>query len=392
MAGSGALPPSSQADDASRREAEPSRRPAGRLYRLAFSDDPKQQLRIKRSLLSALVFVVCIGLIVYASVIGMMDPTAGAVLAGCIVVSCTGFYVVLRSGFNLRFAEPALTLPQIMAALTWICGAYGITNESHGGTLMLFTLVQVFGIFNMSARAARISSTYAVVAMGATMLYKTLTAPEFYPARVEWVYFVFVATIMPTISQLASQLTSMRERMKAQRRDLEAALARIQELATLDELTGLINRRQMTQVLADHALRQKRSTAGFGVAVIDLDFFKKVNDTWGHGVGDEVLRGFAQEARRVLRETDVIARWGGEEFLLIMAETPPGHPGTGLDRLRAALADFQISPTVPSLRVTFSAGLTIYRAGEPIDVAIERADKALYQAKAAGRDRTILME
>jgi diguanylate cyclase (GGDEF)-like protein len=359
---------------------------------LVFTDDPKQQLRITRSLLSALVFVVCIGLIVYATAIGMMNPTAGAVLAGCIMVSCTGFYVVLRSGFNLRFAEPALTLPQILAALTWICGAYAITNESHGGTLMLFTLVQVFGIFNMSARAARISSTYAVAAMGATMLYKTLTAPEVYPARVEWVYFVFVATIMPTISQLAQQLTSMRERMKAQRSDLEVALARIQELATLDELTGLINRRQMTEVLADHALRQKRNAAGFGVAVIDLDFFKKVNDTYGHAVGDEVLRGFAQEARRVLRETDVIARWGGEEFLLIMVETPPGHPGTGLDRLRTALADFPISPTVPGLRVTFSAGLTLYRAGEPIDVAIERADKALYQAKAAGRDRTILLE
>lgn len=361
------------------------------FYEWVFTADSKQQLRIKRSLLSALVFVVCIGLIAYASSIGMMDPREGTWLASCIAVSCTGFYLVLRSGLNLRFREPALTLPQILAALTWICGAYGTTNEAHGGTLMLYALVQVFGVFNMDVRSARIASIYAVVAMGATMAYKTLTAPDLYPARVEWVYFVFVATIMPTIAQLATQLSTMRQRLKAQKSDLETALARIRELATRDELTGLINRRQMIQVLAEHALRMKRQANGFAVAVIDLDFFKRVNDSHGHAVGDEVLRGFAQEARRVLRETDVIARWGGEEFLLVMVETPPGHPSMGLERLRETLRGLQISSSVPELRISFSAGLTLYRPGEAVDAAIERADRALYEAKAGGRDRTVVV-
>lgn len=363
-----------------------------RLGELIFTSDPRQRVRIMRSLLSALVFVICVGLIVYCSKVGLMRPQDGIVLASCIFVSSTGFYLVLRSGYNLRFKDPALTLPQILAALTWICGAYGIMNEAHGGALMLFALVQVFGVFNMSVRSARISSAYAVASMGATILYKSLTRPDVYPARVEWVNFLFVAIIMPAISVLASQLTRIRERTKAQKRELEAALARIQELATRDELTGLTNRRHMTQVLHEHAARQKRNATGFGVAVVDLDHFKRINDTYGHGVGDEVLRGFAREACHRLRETDIVARWGGEEFLVILIETSGGCPGAGLERLRKALTSLPICPSVPSLRVTFSAGLTLYRLGEPIDVAIDRADKALYRAKAAGRDRTLLLE
>lgn len=113
--------------------------------------DPRQRLRIVRSLMSALVFVICVGLIVYCSIIGLMVPREGTILGTLIFVSCSGFYLAIRTGWNLRFADPSLTLPQIMAALTWICGAYAITNEGHGGTLILFALVLVFGIFNMSA-------------------------------------------------------------------------------------------------------------------------------------------------------------------------------------------------------------------------------------------------
>ena len=106
-------------------------------------------------------------------------------------------------------------------------------------------------------------------------------------------------------------------------------------------------------------------------------------------MGDEVLRNFADEARRVLRETDVIARWGGEEFLLMMPEVTPNAPAIGVDRLRFALASMQISAAVPELRITFSAGITAYRSGEPMDEAIERADHALYLAKAAGRNQAV---
>lgn len=355
------------------------------------TSDRQQSLRITRSLLSASVFVVCVGLIAYGSWRGIMDPHQGAVLAALVVVSCAGFYLALRSGFNLRFADPALTLPQTLAAITWIAGAYCTTNAVHGGTLMLLALVLVFGIFSMNLRRARLSGVYTVGIMGAVMLYKNATDPVVYPATVELMHFVFVLTVVPTITTLSSQLTKMRQRLKNQKAELSDALARIQELATRDELTGLINRRQMNQVLLDHVALDKRNMVEFSVVLVDLDHFKCVNDTYGHGVGDEVLRNFGAQALRVLRETDVIARWGGEEFLLLMPEVPPGSPAIGIERLRGALANLQISVTVPELRIGFSAGVTTYRTGDSVQAVIERADRALYQAKAAGRNQSVFV-
>ena len=360
------------------------------LLAAVFTRDPKQRLRITRSLMSALVFVVCVGLIIYCSYIGVMAPAHGALLGGVIALSCTGFYVALRSGWNLRFSDPSLTLPQILAALTWICGAYAITNEGHGGTLILFALVLVFGIFNMNARRARLSTWYAVVAMGLTMAYKSTTDPAHYPVKIEWMYFVFVATVMPMISRLASELNQMRSNLKTQKRELQAAFERIQELATRDELTGLFNRRQITQVLGEHAARSDRGVVKFWVAVLDLDHFKRINDTYGHGVGDEVLRNFAQLAAGVLRDTDVLGRWGGEEFLAVMLAVPPHDPHIGLERLRAQLQHAQVSDAQPQLRVSFSAGMAAYTERSAVQHAIERADQALYLAKAQGRNRTVL--
>ena len=360
------------------------------LLAIVFTRDPKQRLRITRSLMSALVFVVCVGLIIYCSYIGVMVPVQGALLGGVIALSCTGFYVALRSGWNLRFSDPSLTLPQILAALTWICGAYAITNEGHGGTLILFALVLVFGIFNMNARRARMSTWYAVVAMGLTMAYKSVTDPVHYPVKIEWMYFVFVATVMPMISRLASELNKMRSNLKTQKRELQAAFERIQELATRDELTGLFNRRQITQVLGEHAARTDRGVVKFWVALLDLDHFKRINDTYGHGVGDEVLCSFAKLAAEVLRDTDVIGRWGGEEFLAVMLAVPPQDPHVGIERLRVKLQQAQVSSSQPDLRISFSAGLAAYTERSAVQEAIERADRALYQAKAQGRNCTVL--
>ncbi len=357
---------------------------------IVFGRDPKQRLRITRSLLAALVFFICLGVITYLSALGEIIPQQGAVLATCISVSCLVFYIALRSGFNLHFAEPSLTLPQTLAALTWICGAYAIAEKAHGGTLMLFALVQVFAIFTMSVRRAIISASYGVIAMGLTMLYKTLTEPAIYPFQVELAYFVFMATIMPTISLLSTQITHIRNELRAQTKALETALGHIQKLAAHDELTGLINRRRMMEVLDDHALLEKRHAIGFSIAMLDLDFFKRINDTWGHAVGDDVLNGFAHAAVKTLRESDVLSRWGGEEFLLLMPETNHGDPAIGLERLRASLAPLSLSGNAPDLRVTFSAGLTHYHVGESICDTIQRADKALYEAKAGGRNKTVV--
>lgn len=360
------------------------------------STDRRQRVRVAHTLLAALIFAYSIAWIAYAMGQGMIDAHEGKMLSVCMAATSFGYYLFLRSGLNLRFREPALTTPQILTALTWVCGAYAITNDAHGGLLILYSLVMTFGIFNMSQRSAYACSAYAIAAMGLTMYYKSGTDPVHYPLRVEVLYFAFVLIIMPTIGQLSAQITAMRARVRSQKSELQAqtveleqAMARIRELATRDELTGLINRREMAEIVKQHAQMQKRKAVGFSVAMFDLDHFKRINDTWGHQVGDEVLRAFAEQSRLILRETDTMSRWGGEEFLVLLPESSESPPGAAIERLREHLAAFRASAAVPELRISFSAGITAYRSGEAISDAIARADKALYEAKLAGRNRTV---
>ncbi len=361
------------------------------LAKLVFSDDRKQRLRIQRSLMAAGVFIACCFLQVYAWWMGYMLAEDVMRLSGAIVLNVAFWYGVLRSGINLRFADPALTLPQILCAQTIITGAYAVTGPAHGATMMLLVLVLVFGVFNMSRRDSQVASLYTVGLMAVTNVIKTQTDPVVYPVKLEVAHFVLTAAIVPTISSLAAQLASLRARLQAQKEELAQAVVRIQELATRDELTGLVNRRHMMSVLSQHKKVLDRSgQAPFCVALIDLDHFKRINDTHGHGVGDEVLRGFSHEMTHALRESDVLARWGGEEFLLLLNDGSPQEASRGLERVRQILAGARLAPSVPDLQPTFSAGLTRIEPGEPLDRCIERADRALYEAKANGRNRTVV--
>ena len=154
-----------------------------------------------------------------------------------------------------------------------------------------------------------------------------------------------------------------------------------------DARRGRFNRQHMQHLLERECGRHRRSAVAFCVALVDLDHFKRINDGYGHRVGDEALAGFAAAAREVLRETDVLARWGGEEFLVLLPESEPVASGLlALDRLREALAARCLCPAAPQLQVTFSAGVAEYRPGEAIEQTLARADQALYAAKAAGRN------
>src|SRR5690606_30366864 len=147
------------------------------------------------------------------------------------------------------------------------------------------------------------------------------------------------AVVMLAISRLSDRLMAMRTRLKTQKVALEQALTHIKEMASRDELTGLPNRRRMMALLQEHAMRPARGGPRFYVGIIDLDHFKNINDSYGHAAGDAVLRSFAAQAQVVLRGTDIIGRWGGEEFLLLLPETPPGEPTLGVARLRDSLKD-----------------------------------------------------
>ena len=343
-----------------------------------------------RTLASILVFVLCVLLIGQGINTGWIDPVAGQVLAGLILTSCLGFYAVIRSGWTQQFKDPALTLTQVLVAETWIAVAYSITGPAHGATLILYALVMFFGVFNMNVKSAMISGAYVLLVTSISMLYKSESDSVQYPAKIEFIHYIFVVVTVPVMAYLGGQIAGMRNRLKAQKAELAVALERIQEMAMRDELTGLINRRHGLQVLQEYKTLLKRNDLQVWVAMIDLDHFKRINDTWGHGVGDEVLQGFAKQSAQVLRSADVVVRWGGEEFLIVMLEDSGVNPNAGVERLRQHLSDHSISRSVPDLRVGFSAGLARCLATETIETTIDRADAALYQAKNLGRNQSVM--
>jgi diguanylate cyclase (GGDEF)-like protein len=227
----------------------------------------------------------------------------------------------------------------------------------------------------------------AAVTFGAAMVHVARSEAHI-PSTVELqiVYFVVMLTMLVSVCLLVSQLAALRERSTQRKKDLSKALEQVQLLATRDELTGLFNRRHMVDLLQAEKLRADRTLRGFAVCVIDVDHFKSVNDQYGHGVGDEALRVLGRILEESLRDTDAVARWGGEEFLIMFTDSNDEAPMQVLERVRLQLSGTPVSHLHPRLRITFSAGLTAYRTGEDIYQVIERADQALYEAKAAGRN------
>lgn len=155
-------------------------------------------------------------------------------------------------------------------------------------------------------------------------------------------------------------------------------------LASTDELTQLSNRRRMTEAIESELVRHARYGHVFSIVVFDIDHFKKVNDRFGHRVGDEALVALAARTNEVVREVDRLGRWGGDEFLVILPET--GFDET-VQKAIGLCTHVAATPLVGEQSITISCGVTSARAGDTTETLLQRADVALYAAKHAGRNR-----
>jgi diguanylate cyclase (GGDEF)-like protein/PAS domain S-box-containing protein len=165
---------------------------------------------------------------------------------------------------------------------------------------------------------------------------------------------------------------------------LKALEARLQKLASLDSLTSVYNRLRFEQALEAEIARSERSGEPFALLMFDLDHFKRVNDTYGHHVGDQVLKGVVRAVRSRLRAVDMLARWGGEEFMVLAPETDAEGGRALAERIRREVGDTDLPG--PGT-VTISIGVTVYAPGDDPDALVHRVDEALYRAKEGGRDR-----
>ena len=171
-------------------------------------------------------------------------------------------------------------------------------------------------------------------------------------------------------------------------RELESELRRLSEEVSIDALTQVANRRGLADAFGAESARHSRDGSTLAVALIDIDNFKKLNDSLGHSVGDQALKSLAARVRAALRPVDHVARFGGEEFVLLLPGTEIAEAEQALTRLQRDLTASLFMHEGRDVFVTFSAGVTAWRAGEALDPAIERADEALYEAKRSGKNRT----
>lgn len=361
----------------------------GWLSDVLFSKDPKQKTLGLRYLVGMVNCTAGVLALNYGVSVGVIDPGDCRKLTWAAVLSMVTFYTLLRTGWSRRLANSSMSEAQMAAAIGFLGWGYLIGGPGAPVALMLLFIILMFGMFTATSRQLIRSSVLAGVVFAVAFLV-TAMRNDASPTQVhmQLVYFGVLVIMLVSACLLVNEMARLRARLTRQKGELTVALAQIKELAIRDELTGLFNRRHMVSVLNAEAQRSDRSQGKFCLCLIDVDHFKAINDQWGHGTGDEVLRSMSTVVAAGLRETDVVARWGGEEFLVLFTETDCEDATVVIERIRQMLSDTVVCSAVPELRVTFSAGLTTYQVDESMVATIERADQALYQAKATGRNRT----
>jgi diguanylate cyclase (GGDEF)-like protein len=346
-----------------------------------------QQRRQMQGMIGISYVIDAVVLLVYAHA-GTTSVTIGPAFAICGLVSVAGYVLLSESGITERFKDHYLVAPQsivsmiIMLVFTYIAPEVGV--------MFLCTLFVVFAFSSLRSTPWQTAVVWTAMALGLAGLFMLTDKPISMPHGTYLERFATMTVFILTIGRcmfIGIFSSAMRESLYKSGLALKEANKRIEELAELDDLTGSFNRRCIMRFLDDEVTRAHRTTVPFSIALIDLDWFKRINDTYGHPIGDEVLRTFAITVFANIRGVDRFGRYGGEEFLLVLPETPDDVAMRLLDRLRQIIASLDWSAFSPGMRVTISAGVATLRPDETPDTLLARADSALYQAKAQGRNR-----
>jgi diguanylate cyclase (GGDEF)-like protein len=352
-----------------------------------------QRLLLKRFALAAGTYALALMLLWLAFYTGHYDApfTRVAVGSTLVIISQLALFAVFYSGLNLHFADPSLTETQVLLGLGWQTWLITHLDEARGAFLVFYLLILMFGLFHLSHRAFIRCALLVFFSFSAITLWEgyhfELADPALAVLQVCVLFIVLVWLVL-----YARYVQASRQRMRQRRFALQAhqdtlrgMMRQLEDLVATDELTGLFNRRHFLR-LASRELSAMDASAVHGLALIDLDHFKRINDVFGHAAGDQVLQAFAGVASACLREGDVLARYGGEEFVLLLPDCDADRLTACCERLRVAFTDVEmVGLNVQNL--SLSAGMTLLELGDDLDEALQRADQALYRAKRDGRNR-----
>jgi diguanylate cyclase len=319
---------------------------------------------------------------------GSIPANVGPAFGICGLGSVACFIALSEAGINDRFSDHYFVVQQSMVSLAIMLAFAWLAPEV--GVLFLCTLFIVFSFSALRSTPRQTAIAWTAMAFGLAALFLLTDKPIAIPHQSYLERFITMLAFTLTIGRcmfLGIFASSLRESLYKRGLQLKEAYKRIEELAELDELTGAFNRRCIMRMLDDEIARAQRNRTPFAVALIDLDWFKRINDAYGHPTGDEVLRTFAITIFANIRAIDRFGRYGGEEFLLILPDTTRDTAARILDRQRDIIAGLDWSAFSPGMNVTISAGVAALGPSEAADALLARADSALYKAKAQGRNR-----
>jgi diguanylate cyclase (GGDEF)-like protein len=360
-----------------------------KLFRLFAGSDPKLRRLLGYWAATGVFYTACMMLMFVLIENGTVARDAGNALIVCGMSGLLGCYLLVRASRVLGIAPWQLAVLQAVIAIGCNVAIYSVSGPLRGASLMVLLVVIVFCTFSLRPRETLALCALAILLLGATIGWMVIHDPLRYPLHVEGVHFGLATVSLLAVALLTGEMSKLRVRLKRQKEELLAAVATIRTLATIDELTSLANRRHMNEVLGAEERRESPPGQRVCIALLDIDFFKRINDQYGHAAGDAVLRTFAGAARVELRAGDVLARWGGEEFLLMLPNTALAEATLVLRRMAERVGEMHISELGLDLTVTFSAGLVERNGAEPFADTISRADRAMYIAKSSGRDQVV---
>jgi diguanylate cyclase (GGDEF)-like protein len=287
-----------------------------------------------------------------------------------------------------------LTAPQVLVATSVNTYLVYYAGQARGAFLMGYVLILVFGIFRLRPRQIVLIGTLVVLIYGSIISFEFLMHTGRGNMAVEVLQWLILLFVYPWFALIAGHLLNSRRKLKessaklaAALQENEAVLKTIQKQATHDELTGIFNRRYMSDALRLECIRATRTHERFCILILDIDHFKNINDRVGHLAGDNVLIAVTKAILPELRSIDSFSRYGGEEFLVLMPSTELNDALVGAERVRKCVEDARIAEGGIVLKVTVSIGVAEHCIGQPIETTLADADRALYRAKNNGRNR-----
>jgi diguanylate cyclase (GGDEF)-like protein len=321
--------------------------------------------------------------LVAVSILGFMGTLAlynqSFVLASCLFIASficfIGYYT--NKKFNNAKLASAFVLYSLYGLMFYLVYTGGVDQT---GPLWIF-IIAPLSVFIHGLKRGLIDLTFFVIVISYIMF-----IPIDILAHIEYSteFKLRILYSFLTVTALSAVYEYSREKSYKHALDLSK---KYQQLANLDTLTQLSNRRDALYILTKERARLLRSKEPLSIVLCDVDYFKKINDRYGHNGGDAVLIALAKLFKDTIREQDYVARWGGEEFLFILPKTDADNANVLAEKLQDNLNRNPINYNKSQINVTLSMGIEQFDSNQSIDEVINKADKYLYQAKHSGRNQ-----